>query len=260
MRMWFLCVFCFFAACSSESGIQDPSADLNPTEGFISGTIRDSEGRAIAGAEILVEPGGTHTISDGQGLYEVQVSVTEDQAAYTIAVAHEDFVSVAGAVTLTRSNPDVVFDAELPLRDEDPPFESLDIAQHTPPGPWGSNPTVDFMIDVHNQGPAALSNLVIVDTLDAEFGHEISLDDIAINDAEFPSATVTLGSDGRGFRIELGTLEPTQDTVRVFTLQAPTPQTEGVFCNRVLASGDAEGEPQTDIEIHCLATTLSNPD
>jgi hypothetical protein len=240
-------------ACSGGSGLQDPSPDL-PADGVISGSIRDSDGQAIAGAEVLVEPGGVQAISNGQGLFEVEVSVVQDEVAYTIAVAHEDFVTVTGAVILTKSNPTVVFDVQLSLLDEDPTLETLDIAQHTPPGPWRTGPTIDFMIDVRNQGSSAISNLIIVDTLDAEFEHEISLDDITVNEVQFPSAIVTLGSNGRSFQIELGTLEPTADVIGAFTLRTPTPQADGVFCNRVRADGETGEGPQSDVEINCLVS------
>ena len=55
------------AACSDGSAVQDPM-DLDPTVGVISGSVRDSDGLAIAGADALVQPGDLQATSNGQGL------------------------------------------------------------------------------------------------------------------------------------------------------------------------------------------------
>ena len=136
-------------------------------------------------------------------------------------------------------------------------IETLDIFEYTV-GIWTSAPKTEINVDIQNNRPSTITNLVVIDTLDAEFGHQIVSENISINAALFPSATVTIGQDGRSFRMELGSLASTHGFVRAFSLTVPTPQDNGVFCNRVLASGFANSEPVTDIEILCFTRTIGN--
>lgn len=165
----------------------------------VSGQVSDSDGQLVAGARVRITPGTVETISNGQGLYAIEVPVLDDETPIVIAVSHDDFLTVTVAVVLLKTNPTASFDVELTARDEDPPLEALHISQHSPPGAWTSFPTTDFIVDIGNQGSSTISNLVISDTLDAEFAHAIVLENITINDALFPSAVVTISPDGRAF-------------------------------------------------------------
>lgn len=246
-------------ACAEGVGLQDPSPEPESILGTISGQVRgELDGQPIAGARVRVEPGSIETSSDAEGRYAIEnVPVGSEATPYILRIFGDGFDTVTAAIVLTKAEPVVSFDVELSWRDEDPPLETFDIFQYQV-GVWTLSPTTELIFDIQNSSVSAISDLVVIDTLDAEFGHHIVSEDITINSALFPSATVTIGPDGRSFRLELGSLMSTQGFARAFSLTVPTPRGNGVFCNRALASGFAGSEPVTDVEIFCLTTTAGN--
>lgn len=244
-------------ACSAEPGLQNPPLDSAPMEGRIAGRITDATGQPIVAAVIHVEPGDYRTKTDVSGNYSIDVPLIDEAGSYILAVSHDDYITVTSAIVLETSTPMASFDLEMSRRDRDPPLEILDIHQYVPPGQWPTGPILEYTVDIGNQGTTTMSGLVLTDTLDAAHNHAMSLEDITINRDAFPSAVVTLGVDGRSFWIDLGTLEPTQNRIRAFVLSVPTPEGDGLFCNRVYSAAEADGQSISDIAIDCVATTLS---
>ena len=67
----------------------------------------------------------------------------------------------------------------------------------------------------------------------------------------------TLLPTSRIFEVPLGTLDPTDGFVTAYTVEITTPGSEGLFCNRVTASGDTPVGTISDQDIACVITTVT---
>ncbi|HUF90503.1 MAG TPA: hypothetical protein VMR66_11065, partial [Gemmatimonadota bacterium] len=123
-------------------------------------------------------------------------------------------------------------------------------------------------VEIANLGSAALTNVVIHDTLDATLD-PILATDVTVNTALFPGATVSVDAGGRTFSVNLGSLAPTAGIAAgtcqglgggfclAYTVRATTPNTAGVFCNRVTARGTNAAGTLIETDISCVTTTIA---
>jgi TonB-dependent receptor len=103
------------AALSSPIGLQSQSRDasagsrsgVSPAEsapavpagyGSISGTVRDATGAVVGHAQIILQPGGTTTASDGQGDFFIQ---NVPPGKYTITVSGVGFQNAVSSIVVT---------------------------------------------------------------------------------------------------------------------------------------------------------------
>jgi uncharacterized repeat protein (TIGR01451 family) len=115
-----------------------------------------------------------------------------------------------------------------------------------------------FRVDVANNGSAPLENAVIVDTLDQALFDASQVEGgvfRVIVDEAFGGDTLL--PDSRIFEVPLGTLDPTVGFVPAYTVEITTPGSEGLFCNRVTASGDTPVGTISDSDIACVTTTVT---
>ncbi|MGH7572260.1 MAG: hypothetical protein ACREMK_10495, partial [Gemmatimonadota bacterium] len=117
-----------------------------------------------------------------------------------------------------------------------------------------------FTVEIANNGSAILTNTVIEDTLDAAFFPDSAVYTVEVDTVNFPGATVT--QNGRFFTVDIGDFAPTNPAVNdgfvlAYTVRVSTPGQEGVFCNRVTASGDTPVGTITDQDIACVTTTVT---
>jgi uncharacterized repeat protein (TIGR01451 family) len=134
----------------------------------------------------------------------------------------------------------------------------LDVRKTTQDAIISAGAQAAFDVEIANNGSATLSNTVIVDTLDqtlfdATPGFDATNVVLATG---FDTATVTV--NGRIFTVDIGNLAPTSGFVDVYTVLVNTPgSTDGVFCNRVTASGTTPAGTLTAQDIACVTTTTT---
>ena len=115
-----------------------------------------------------------------------------------------------------------------------------------------------FRVDIANNGSAALENVVIVDTLD-----QALFDASQVEGGVFRVIVAdqfggdTLLPTERIFEVPIGTLDPTVGFVEAYTVEITSPLFEGLFCNRVTASGDTPVGTISDSDIACVTTTVT---
>jgi len=68
-----------------------------PNDGSVSGTIRDSSGAALTGAQVLLQPTGTTVTSDKQGSYLIP-NVTP--GTYTVTISYVGFANSVNTITV----------------------------------------------------------------------------------------------------------------------------------------------------------------
>jgi uncharacterized repeat protein (TIGR01451 family) len=104
-----------------------------------------------------------------------------------------------------------------------------------------------FDVEIRNRGSTPLTGVVLTDSLDFVFrasGAEIRPEDITINRAAFPDATVTIRADSLSFTVDLGTLAPDQTSfVPVYSVSV-LGRIAAQHCNQVVlrSSGAVIGE------------------
>ena len=134
----------------------------------------------------------------------------------------------------------------------------LDVRKTTQDAIISAGAQAAFDVEIENNGSATLTNTVIVDTLDqALFDATPGFDATNIVLATgFTGATVTV--NGRIFTVDIGNLAPTSGFDLVYTVFVNTPgSTDGVFCNRVTASGTTPAGTLTAQDIACVTTTTT---
>jgi len=134
----------------------------------------------------------------------------------------------------------------------------LDVRKTTQDAIISAGAQAAFDVEIANNGSATLSNTAIVDTLDQSlFDATPGFDATNIVLATgFTGATVTV--NGRIFTVDIGNLAPTSGFDLVYTVLVNTPgSTDGVFCNRVTATGSTPAGPLTAQDIACVTTTTT---
>jgi uncharacterized repeat protein (TIGR01451 family) len=123
-------------------------------------------------------------------------------------------------------------------------------------------------VEIANLGSAALTSVVIHDTLDAALG-AVDETDIVVNTALFPGATVSVDAGGHTFSVNLGSLDPTAGIAAAtcqglgdgfclaYTVSSVLPDVASVFCNRVTARGTNAGGTLIETDISCVTTTIA---
>ncbi|HET6341269.1 MAG TPA: carboxypeptidase regulatory-like domain-containing protein [Gemmatimonadota bacterium] len=134
----------------------------------------------------------------------------------------------------------------------------LEVVKTTEDAVVSGGAVATFRVEIANNGSAPLENVVIVDTLD-----QALFDASQVEGAMF---TVTIDSafgdsvinpTSRIFEVPIGTLDPTDGFVLAYTVEITTPGDEGLFCNRVTASGDTPVGTISDSDIACVTTTVT---
>jgi hypothetical protein len=103
-----------------------------------------------------------------------------------------------------------------------------------------------------------LENVVIVDTLDQALFDASQVEGAMFTvtiDSAFGDSVITPTT--RIFEVPIGTLDPTDGFVLAYTVVITTPGDEGLFCNRVTASGDTPVGTISDSDIACVTTTVT---
>lgn len=136
----------------------------------------------------------------------------------------------------------------------------LDIRKTANDAVVAAGDTTSFTVEVSNGGSAALSNVVIADTLDAAFG-DIDADSISLSTnftGQVKSSVTTLADGRQVFTVTIPTL-PANTTFRAsFTVKVRTPPVAGVFCNRVtVRATTAGGQSLVETDLACVTTTVA---
>ena len=116
-----------------------------------------------------------------------------------------------------------------------------------------------FEVEIDNNGSGTWANAVVADTVDQALFDAGTADGgvfrVIVAD-EFGGDTLMPTS--RFFEVPLGALAPTTGFVLAYTVEISTPgSTDGVFCNRVTASGDTPAGTLTAQDIACVTTTTT---
>ncbi|MEJ2152118.1 MAG: carboxypeptidase regulatory-like domain-containing protein, partial [Gemmatimonadota bacterium] len=134
----------------------------------------------------------------------------------------------------------------------------LDVRKTTQDAIISAGAQAAFDVEIENNGSATLANTVIVDTLDQSLFDAtpgFNEDNIVLDD-DYSDATVTV--NGRIFTVDIGDLAPTSGFDLVYTVLVNTPgSTDGVFCNRVTASGTTPAGTLSAQDIACVTTTTT---
>jgi uncharacterized repeat protein (TIGR01451 family) len=131
----------------------------------------------------------------------------------------------------------------------------LDVRKTARDAVLSAGTTATWDVEVANLGSAALTSVVIYDTLDAALG-AVTAANITPNTVRFPGATVSVDAGGHTFSVNLGSVTPTA-FVRAYTVNVSLPSFAGVFCNRVTARGTNAAGTLIETDISCVTTTIA---
>src|ERR1700761_142557 len=99
-----LSVALLFTALSVSPLVAETGADktANTANGSVSGSVKDSAGAALAGAQIVLQPSGATVVSDAQGRYSLP---NIQPGSYTITISYIGFKNQVQTVTVSAGQP-----------------------------------------------------------------------------------------------------------------------------------------------------------
>jgi uncharacterized repeat protein (TIGR01451 family) len=130
----------------------------------------------------------------------------------------------------------------------------LDIRKTTVDAVITAGDSARFIVELANFGSAALTNVVVHDTLDAALvlqGRKLQAGDIRLHATNCVGCTVTINSDSFTFSVTVPTLSP-GGFREVYRLVVPSTTVPGLFCNRVTARATTPGGTLVETDIACI--------
>jgi uncharacterized repeat protein (TIGR01451 family) len=130
----------------------------------------------------------------------------------------------------------------------------LDIRKTTVDAAITAGDSARFIVELANFGSAALTNVVVRDTLDAALvlqGRKLQSGDIRLHATNCVGCTVTINADSFTFSVTVPTLSP-GNFREVYRLVVPSTTVPGLFCNRVTARATTPGGDLVETDIACI--------
>lgn len=224
--------------------------------GVVHGTVRDTDGNPLAGAEVAIADGSTTTTGPG-GHYSIDALPLGTGIRVTARMTGH--YTVSSFVDLTHALPSATVDftlrdlpASAPPDDDETP--SLAVFAYVLNSTFDPGDTIRWAVDVRNDGPA-VDGAFVEDSMDEGFG-PLEPEAVQVDRAIFPDASVRVLETGV-LRVDLGRLPHTDGLVRAYTFSVTTPLVDdGVHCHRArLTVPLTDTNAIIDEGIDCFAST-----